>query len=277
MRTFLRCLVPIFLMQFIVAAEPLRVMSFNIRLPADSDGPNHWQKRKELVVRMILDRDPDIMGTQELWKEQADYISAHATEYVWFGVDRRGGHGDEHMGIFYKRAKLKLLNFGDFWLSDTPEVPASMSWEVSLPRMVTWGLFERLGDGKRFYFFNTHFPHRREDEQARRNAAGVLAERLKALPADVPLIVTGDFNADAGGEVFKTMLTPDMKHSWETAAKRSGPATTSSRFTGQREGRRIDWILYRGDLKVLEAETIDYNEEGRYPSDHYPLLTVFDF
>ena len=104
----------------------------------------------------------------------------------------------------------------------------------------------------------------------------IVAERISKLPLDVPLIVLGDFNDAPGGEPH-TILTRDLKDAWEMAHRRIGPEGTTSRFSGFTEGRRIDWILYRGPYTVLEAETVTYNEDGRYPSDHYPVFAVLEY
>jgi endonuclease/exonuclease/phosphatase family metal-dependent hydrolase len=258
-------------------AELLRVMSFNVRFPSKDDGPNIWEKRRDILVRTIVEKDPDVMGTQELFHLQGQYIVEKAPAYAWFGISRRGNHEDEHMGVFYKKEKLRVVESGNFWLSETPETPGSISWDMSLPRMVTWALFERLDDKTRFYFYNTHFAHRREDGRARLESAKLIAQRLRALPNDITVIVSGDFNSPAGNDVYETMLAPGFQDAWTSAPKRTGPETTLSRWSGSREGNRIDWILYRGIPKPLEAETITYNEQNRYPSDHYPILALFDF
>jgi len=39
---------------------------------------------------------------------------------------------------------------------------------------------------------------------------------------------------------------------------------------------RIDWIFYRGAVKALESETIVRSQDGRYPSDHFPVLAVLE-
>ncbi len=257
-------------------AQTLRVMSFNVRYPAKSDGPNRWEFRRDLLVETIREKDPDVLGTQELYYEQGQYIVEKLPQYVWFGISRRGNREDEHMGVFYKKDRLRLLDSGNFWLSETPETPGSMSWGVNLPRMVTWGLFEIREDGRRFYFCNTHFPHRKEDHKARLMAAGVIAERIQALDAKIPLILTGDFNAPAGAEVYQT-LTRLLEDAWPRAARRSGPECTFGGFKGNVEGSRIDWILYRGPFRVHEAETVTRNWDGRYPSDHYPVFAVLEF
>jgi endonuclease/exonuclease/phosphatase family metal-dependent hydrolase len=259
-----------------LGAESLRVMSFNVRFPSPDDGDNRWEFRRDLLAATIREYNPDILGTQELFYEQGQYIAEKAPDYVWFGISRRGNRQDEHMGVFYKKDKFRLVDSGNFWLSETPETPGSMSWNVSLPRMVTWGLFEIKASGRRFYYYNTHFPHRPQDAEARLQCAAVILERISRLPKDLPFILTGDFNSAAGGDVYK-LFSAHLKDSWETALKRSGPEGTSGGFKGSAGGRRIDWILYRGPFRVLEAATVTRNEDGRYPSDHFPVFALFDF
>jgi len=259
-----------------LSAQTLRVMTFNVRYPAPGDGPNRWELRRDLLVGVIRDKNPDLIGTQELFQLQGDYIVEKAPEYAWFGISRRGNHEDEHMGVFYKKDKLRVLESGNFWLSETPEQPGSMSWEVSLPRMVTWGLFEMKEGGKRFYLFNTHFPHRVQDAEARVRCAEVLLKRLGGLPKDVPLILTGDFNAAAPEAPPYKLLAAELTDARATAARRAGPDGTSSGFAGRTEAARIDWIFYRGRLKAAESETIVRSQDGRYPSDHFPVLAVFE-
>lgn len=252
--------------------EELRVMAFNVRLPVAADGPNRWEARQDLFVETIRRADPDLIGTQELWKIQGDHVVAKLPQFSWFGIDRRGGHGDEHMGVFYRRDRLKLIEMGNFWLSETPEVPGSISWGHPLPRMVTWGLFETIPDGRRFWFLNTHFPYRGEDEGARTKAAELIAARIAKLPGDVPVVLTGDFNTvpDSGAH---RALSAGLADAWTGAAARTGPEGTFHGFTGKPE-RRIDWVLARG-LTAARAETMTFARGGRYPSDHFPVVVDY--
>lgn len=250
-------------------AQTLRVMSFNIRLPAESDGPDRWELRREQVVRMLRAQDADVIGTQELFKEQGDYLAAQMPEYAWFGRGRESNGSGEHMGVFYRRDRLRVIESGDFWLSDTPEMPGSISWGHPHPRMVTWALFETLADGRRFYLLNTHLPYRGEDEDARLRGARAIARWLRALPNDVPMVLTGDFNtlpSSPSYAEFKGLL----QDAWIAAAQRTGPENTFHAFTGQPQ-KRIDWILVRG-LRTDAMRTVDSHEDGRYPSDHFPLV-----
>lgn len=256
--------------------QTLSVMSFNVRYPSPDDGENVWELRRDILVETIRVKDPDLMGTQELYYSQGEYIVENLPDYTWFGISRRGNHDDEHMGIFYKPDRLTLVQSGEFWLSETPDVPGSSSWDMSLPRMVSWGLFEFAGSGRQFILGNTHFPHREQDEAARLECAKVIFERMQDAPPGIPVILIGDFNAAAGGDVYELMLS-QFTDAWQDTVHRSGPEATFNEWTGVTEGRRIDWILYQGLVRPDQVETVTHNRDGSYPSDHYPVYAEFTF
>ncbi len=258
-----------------LATEPatLKVMTFNVRLPADADGEDRWLNRRDLMVRTLREAGPDVFGTQELYKAQGDYLVEHLPDYAWFGVGRSGRTvtaqaDDEHMGVFYRKDRLRVIESGNFWLSDTPEVAGSITWGNLHPRMVTWALFERTANRRRFYLFNTHLPYRDQDEPVRERGAKLLRDRIAMLPKDVAVIVTGDFNTtpDSGTHAA---ITDGLVDAWTASAQRNGPAETFHAFKGDAD-RRIDWILLRG-FDVRNITTITRQQDGRYPSDHYPV------
>lgn len=256
-------------------AASLRITSYNVRYPAKGDGPNLWETRKDLFIDSIRAMDPDIMGTQELFKLQGDYIVEKLPEYTWTGVSRRGNTEDEYMGVFYKKAKFRAVDSGNFWLSETPAEPGSSNWNMSLPRMATWALFEPAGGGRRFYFVNTHMAHRREDEAARQKGVMVIQEWLGTLNPFTPVIVTGDFNSPAGGGTYQKMIA-GFADAWKIAERREGPEGTFHGFRGTPGRIRIDWIFLRGPWRVSEAETVTFHQDGRYPSDHFPVRAVVE-
>lgn len=251
----------------------LTVMTFNVRLPNPDDGANVWANRRALFARTVAAADPDVVGTQELFQRQGDDIVRALPQYRWFGRDRRGGHGDEHMGIFYRPDRLTLLDHGDFWLSDTPEVPGSITWGHPLPRMVNWGRF-RTRDGRRFVLLDTHFPYRAEDEPAREKAAALIVARLPAIAGGDPVVLTGDFNTTPDTRTHAT-LTAALTDVRRAIASPKGPASTFHDFTGKPD-RRIDWILTRG-FRPLAVETVTRHEGARYPSDHFPVVAKLRF
>jgi endonuclease/exonuclease/phosphatase family metal-dependent hydrolase len=251
------------------AATPLRVMSFNVRTPADTGPGRRWEDRRDAMVALLKQQRPDVVGTQELVKAQADYLVAHLDGYRWFGQGRRGGDGDEHMGVFYDSRVLTVVESGDFWLSDTPEVPGSISWGHPYPRMVTWALFERRDDHRRFYLLDTHLPYQTQDEPARVRGALTILSSLRTLPADIPVVLTGDFNTEPGGKTWQT-LTRELTDTRAAAAAPTGPVKTFHDFTGVAT-LQLDWILVRG-LQVQRFATLDDRPGGILPSDHFPVL-----
>ncbi len=259
----------------VARTEPVvRVMSFNVRVPIDKEADRTWESRLPVAVAMIRRAAPDIIGTQELHKRQGDDIVARLPNYAWFGIDRRGGHADEHMGLFYRRDRLKLIQSGDFWLSDMPDVPASISWGNLYPRMVTWGLFETKAGKRRFYAYNTHLPYRPEDEAARVKGAAMIAARIAALPGKLPVVLTGDFNAtpDTGAH---GALSPTLTDAWTAATSHAGPAETFHGFTGKAD-RRIDWIFIRG-FRIGKVATLTDHKGSVQTSDHFPVIAELRF
>lgn len=256
----------------------LRVMTFNVRLASGEDGINAWPHRRDLMVQTIRKEHPDVMGTQELFDVQGDYIVKHLKNYVWFGIGRNGYNEDhddnEHMGVFYNTKRLALLKSGNFWLSDTPDKPGSNTWGQPFPRMVTWAEFQDKTSGKRFYYYNTHFPYRDQAEAVRERCANEIIERMAKLPQSLPFILTGDFNTTPDSAAY-AKLTQSLHDAWTSAAAQHGPAQTYHGFTGK-PTKRIDWILYRG-LKAEDVHTVTTHEGKVFPSDHYPVVVDFSW
>jgi endonuclease/exonuclease/phosphatase family metal-dependent hydrolase len=249
-------------------------MTFNVRQPDQDDGLNGWEYRRDLLVNTILEKDPDVIGTQELFLLQAEYIQQRAPQYEWFGRGRFGNHDDKHVGIFYRKDRLTLTSQGDLWLSETPHVPGSSSWDIIRPRQLTWGTFE-ASDVGRFHLFNTHFPYRAVEHEARLNTARLITDQLGILSPAAPIVLTADFNSPADGDVYRR-LGACFRDAWRDAALRHGPDGTLNGFGRHMSDRRIDWILYRGPWRVIDAETVTSSRDGRYPSDHFPVIATFD-
>lgn len=252
----------------VAANAPIRVMTFNVRVPVDT-GMNAWANRRELMVQVIEAAHPDLLGTQEMTEEQGQYLAAHLPGYAWFGQGREGGTKGEHMGVFYRTDRLTVLRSGDFWLSDTPDVPGSKTWGQPYPRMVTWARFRLRHGGGTFDYFNTHFPYRPEDVHARMLSAAEILQRIGKLPATAQVILAGDFNCAPDSPVHAA-LTRGLHDAWTAAHSRSGPAKTFHNFTGNPD-QRIDWILSRG-FKVMTVHTVTTHDGARYPSDHFPVV-----
>lgn len=256
----------------------LGVMSFNIRYGLAPDGDNAWSKRRDIVADCIKEYAPDVFGTQECLDFQAAYLDEVLKEYRYFGIGRDGDGTGEMTAVFFQWKVLLPVESGHFWLSETPEVPGSISWDSSLTRIASWVKFYHIPSKRYFYYYNTHFDHR--GEQARLESAKLVKAHITALKTDLPVVVTGDFNAAAeSSEPWKALVSGAIKDAWLEVENPVGPNTTWSGFTAPKpdQDRRIDWILYSGPVQPEHAETLTYNLDGRYPSDHFPVYARFHF
>lgn len=261
--------------------DTLRVMSFNVRLGVADDGADSWEHRQALLARTIQDFDPDLLGTQETWPFQAEYLLEQLPGREYVGWPRQPGNekDGEECGILFRSTRFEKLDAGQLWLSETPDVPASKSWDSSLPRVVTWvKLRHRASPGRVVWFFNTHFDHR--GAEARRQSALLLRRRLLDLGPSATWIVTGDFNCAEDSPPYRELIGEGsdgliVVDSYRAAHReRRDDEGTAHAFKGHRSGGRIDWILHSPALSTVSA-SIDRTEKGgRFPSDHFPVTAV---
>jgi endonuclease/exonuclease/phosphatase family metal-dependent hydrolase len=260
-------------------APPLCLMSYNIR-HIHNPPPHHWPARLPRLAAVIEKHGPDLIGMQEAMYVQIKDLLTALPAYDWIGLGRDGGSRGEFMAVFYRNDRLEPLEFDHFWLSDTPRLIASSTWGNANRRMVTWVLFRERATGQIFYLLNTHFDH--QSREARQKSAFLVRKAIADIPDEVPIILMGDFNATAGKSDPYTILTEQTRltDSWVDAPERFGE--TLNTFNGFREGRheggnRIDWILYAGPIHPLRTGIDDFTMDGHFPSDHFPILTTFDY
>ncbi|MCX7818010.1 MAG: alpha-L-fucosidase [Kiritimatiellae bacterium] len=265
---------------------PIRVMSFNIRYGTAPDGLHAWTNRQELLIETIRTADPDLLGTQETLAFQRDALATALPEHEPFGAGRDdGGDRGEMCAVFVRRTRFERLAGGHFWLSETPEVPGSRSWDSSLPRMVTWvRLRDRLDPlAPPLLFCNTHFDHR--GARARLESARRLREFVEREGRGLRVIVTGDFNAGEDDPPYAalfgdTAAAPSPLVDVYRAAhpvRQPDEGTFNGFRPDQVAGPRIDWIAASRGARVLEAQIVRRSQRGRVPSDHWPVVAQIAF
>jgi len=263
--------------QAAAAGDELCVMTYNLRY-ASATPPNAWPQRRPLVAECIRQVNPDIIGTQEGLYAQLKDVAADQPGYEWIGLGREGGSKGEFMAIFYRKTRLEPLAYDHFWLSDTPEVIGSSTWGNANRRMVTWVKFRDLKTGRQFYHVNTHLDH--EVQLARERGAELIRSRVEKLGDSLPIILTGDFNCATNNQAYKALVADDFfADTWMIAKERRGEEYGT--FNGFKEipktGIRIDWILARGKVEVRATEIVIFTKDGKFPSDHFPLVSWLRF
>ena len=251
------------------ALTSLRVMTFNLRRHKASDKENGWTQRRYAAAETIRRHAPDLVGTQEGLHDQVGYLEEQFPEYGFLGEARFGGRNDEFNAILYRKERFKVLGTGNFWLSDTPDVPGSRTWGNLVPRMATWARFMDKDTGNVFHHLNTHLDHL--VPRARKLGALLIQKRL---PKDVPALVTGDFNALQRGGTYRYLTGPagltDSRWACETPVESRWNATFHN-FTG-RGLYRIDYVLGRHVARYASYRVVRDRVEGKLPSDHFPVV-----
>lgn len=289
------------LLSFQLSAQQLLVGSYNIRYKNwnDSVQGNVWNKRCQVICDQLNFMAPDVFGAQEVLYGQLQDMKAALDGYDYIGIGRDDGErAGEHEAIFYKTDKIKLLDHGDFWLSETPEKPG-LGWDAVCIRICTWGKFSL--DETVFYYFNLHMDH--VGVIARREAAKLVVARIREIAQGAPVVLTGDFNVDQTNEIY-TIFTESglLKDSYDAARIRFAENGTFNAFkTEYYTTSRIDHVFVSPEIQVesygvltnsywAPDETIDTLKAfdapqeisfdkyiRRNPSDHYPVFVKVKF
>jgi len=259
----------------------IRVMTFNIRYDEPRDRANAWPNRRELVASMIRFHQADLVGVQEALERQMGDLEKLLPDYAWVGVGREDGKaGGEFSAILYRKSRFRSLENSTFWLSETPDVP-SKSWDTAYPRIVTWIKLKDTTTGNLFFHFNTHFDHR--GVRAREESARLLLKRINAIAGQLPVVVTGDFNFNESSKGYQILTgkAPEKevgsKDSLRDARYLSqhghhGSTSTFNEFKALIPDMKIDYVLVKGSVRVLQHGTLSDTWDGRFPSDHLPVL-----
>ncbi len=251
--------------------KEIRVASYNLRNKNPNDGVNNWSNRKENVKALVLYHDFDIFGTQEGRFEQLiDLCEMPGYAYVGGGRDD-GKDAGEHSAIFYKTDRFKILESGNFWLSETPDKPG-LGWDAKCcNRICSWMKVKDKNSRKTFYFFNVHFDH--QGVVARQESGKLMVRKIKEIAGDAPVICTGDFNSTPETEQIRTMQTILNDSYQVTLMPPYGPVGTFNAFNFDAPMKdRIDYIFVSKQFTVLKYAVLTDAKDQRYPSDHQPVV-----
>ena len=277
------------------------VGSYNIRYKNSGDSINGdlWPKRCQVMCDQVNFMSPDIFGAQEVLHGQLIDMLACLNAYDYIGVGRDdGAAAGEYAAIFYRTDRLRLLDYGNFWLSESPDTPG-LGWDAACVRICTWGRFagQTVTDDEAFYFFNTHMDH--VGVIARREAAKLIVSKIREIAQGAPVILTGDFNVDQNDEIYVIFTESGiLKDSYLATRQRFAENGTFNSFNPDLYTEsRIDHIFVSPETDVYSygvltdgywqpniesSDTIKGHDAPqqinfskytrRLPSDHYPVF-----
>lgn len=253
----------------------LKVMSYNIRMGIAKDGTNSWEFRYPATAMMIEDQMPDVFGVQEAFDFQILFIEENCRQYECVGVGRDDGKAKgEFMSIFWNKKTVKMIRWGTFWLSETPEKP-SKGWDAHCKRTATWALMQDKKTGKKFYYVNTHLDHR--GAEARKNGLQLIVDRIKDInPKGYPMVLTGDFNVKPTDPALVEL--DKVMDSTRKVAEKTDNHHTFNGWSKAKTDSVIDYIYISGFSKCTEYQTVTKRYADRaYISDHYPIFATLIF
>lgn len=258
-----------------------KVLTCNIRvaLPEDDAKGLGWNTRRDVCVQVIKNQQPDIIGFQEVLKEQADYLQQQMPKYALFGFNGpemdahpTGYHGIAKNPIMWLKQRYELLTGGTYWLSETPLVAGSGSWDTARARHVNWVRLREIKTGKEFRVVNLHLDHKSPEAKVQQ-AKLMAAESSQYQPA-FPQILTGDFNSTAASNVLDSVKAAGFSDSYATLHGEADPGVTAHGFepidSPKPAGKgKIDFIFCKGNCKPQAAGIIKDKPKGIFPSDHF--------
>jgi endonuclease/exonuclease/phosphatase family metal-dependent hydrolase len=259
-------------------AQQLTIGTYNVRYDNAQDVGNLWVDRAPVVADLLRFHDFDVFGTQEGLKNQLDDLSKALPQYARYGRGRNDGlEQGEHSAIFYKKDRFKLLEKGDFWLSQTPDKP-SLGWDATCcNRICSWVYLQDLQTKKKFYFFNVHYDH--QGVQARQESSKLILSKIREIAGKTPAILTGDFNGDHQSSWYQAVAGSGLLKDTYQQVKHPYASNASFNGFGKQSNRKeiIDHIFVTDNFAVRKWGLLTDTYQGKFPSDHFPVLVRLDY
>lgn len=222
-----------------------------------------------------------VIGLQETLEHQLnDIMTSFGSDWASIGVGRDDGDkGGEFNPIIYRKDVFEPEHSETKWLSNTPDTP-SKDWNSGSNRIVNIAVFKHIATGRRFIHANTHLDN--ASGEARTNQIGVAVDMIKAVDTrfgpDLPVTLTGDFNAGESDAAYKTLVGEkyvDDLYTLASSSQRSGQAATFTGFADEFSSR-IDYIWVgpqgKNAFSVNGYKTVENFVNGVKISDHRPVV-----
>lgn len=268
------------------------IVSCNIRvaLPEDEATGNGWSARRDLCLDVIRAQKPDLICFQEVIRVQMADLEKGLPTHAGFGfegpeMDARmvGYQGIAKNPVFYSRERYDLVSAGGFWLSETPHIPGSLSWESARARHVNWVRLRDRVAQRQFRVLSTHLDH--VSQRAREEQIKLILAEAAVYAPEFPQILAGDFNATRENAVLKLALDAEWTNTQAVAPEPHDDGNSTHGFLGEeavkseaaRKRGPIDFILTHGPVSTLSWKIARDSRDGRYPSDHYFIAAKLAF
>ncbi|MFM1920083.1 MAG: hypothetical protein RLZZ303_1717 [Candidatus Hydrogenedentota bacterium] len=282
---------------------PIKVITYNVFNGAaliedlaerfadgDLQGFKPWSQRLDEIGERIAGYDADLIGLQEMgWNEDiADIVPPEAGYTLHSYKAGNFEYGDS--ALLFRSARFEMLDGGQMWLGPNPDLPMAYGYKrLSMLRYVNWAVLRERETGFTFLFANTHFDNASVNKEP---ASRLFRERITALAAGMPLVVTGDFNSPGETERYRVfsgldVQPPILPNTQTLASSRvvheahgAGPRPLRDDDVTLNYLKRIDHILTGGPCPVtVTSWLIDARpmKDGDKISDHDLIAAELQF
>lgn len=258
----------------------LRIATYNMlfnRFDQNLEPENWWPERLPRIVELVNDMKADIIGVQELEKDQLnDLMPFMKSQYSFFF---QGPDNKEQDGVFYRTRRLKLIHHKSYNMS-------------SGILTVVW-LKDRK-TGTILAVANTHLAF--SNIENRTAQAHFVRKKMKKIASKYPAVFMGDLNtfpnwpnesfpALDGDYVNRVLSKYCFCKGLRDSMTRSvvghlGPIATFTNKEGDIQpfkgtgtpGVILDHIYVSKKIQVLIHAVQPAQVNGHFPSDHMPVI-----
>ena len=245
---------------------------------------NTWLQRRQRIARIIRESGAAVVGVQELLPEMREDVRCILDGYSIFGMGRVGGPLGEHSDIIIKNQEIDIIKHDTFWLSKRPYQMASRAYFSFFPRICTVGEICLRDSGRKVRVFNTHFDHICGPARTLGvfTILGYLSRMQELDP--MPAIIMGDLNAKPNSRPIQIMRNNahgfaniHLTDAYQCCHTDEPVENTYHGFKGKNGQRLLDYIFVTDGLEVVDSRVDRSNDNGLYPSDHFPLIATLRF
>lgn len=244
-------------------------ISFNIRCANDPDG-NSIKERAERLKAVLDKYNADIIGFQEATPEWLDIIKKDYDEKYEIFNRYRDSANLESTPILWKKERFECIDKGYFWLSDTPHIQSDGWDDWKCKRICIWARLFDKQNRKIFNYLNTHYGF---GDDCQLKSSDLFIETVKNMSGEYT-ILTGDFNATPESPAYGRLSEYFTDVNAVTAKDSS---TTYHNYGKLAAGQHIDYCFISGNVIPLNSQIIRDTVGGKYPSDHYGLLSETEY
>ena len=277
----------------------INIASFNVGFCRSAKDIPNWEGRRDFIMPLVSYHNFDIVGMQEPFSFQVDYLLKANPEYALAGelvrdltysdIPNFSAKGTDNVNrmclnmnnpIFYKRKKFDLVDSGKFYFaSDQSKIELGFGKFFDTIRSCVWAKFRNKQTQKEFYVFNLHLCVGKFI-QYHMPSIELLLKKINEIAKDQTFFITGDFNEiytdKASTFLRNSALVQDAR---EVAKVRYGTrrGTFNNYTLSSTTDNPIDFIYASKNVSVNKFATITDHYDGIAISDHYPIVAEVEF